>query len=256
MEYKKNTIAKTVALSFVLGIASCTQAQNNNTPDPAPGKAFAVVELFTSEGCSSCPPADRLVEQLQIDNPNAPLYILAYHVDYWDHQGWKDRFSSRQYSNRQQQYVNWLNLSSLYTPQIVVNGQSENIGSDEGATVQAINNALSQHPQGTVSLSATKKENGLEVNYQFNGETNGTVILLALVQKKAESRVTAGENTGRHLPHVQIVRELEQEDTRNHHQLLIPTPADFKPEEYELIAFVQNKKNGKIIAATKSNLHQ
>lgn len=257
MEFTKNTsIAKSVALSFVLGIASCTQAQNSSPSDPAPGKAFAVVELFTSEGCSSCPPADKLIEQLQEENPNAPLYILAFHVDYWDHQGWKDRFSNSAYSNRQQQYVNWLNLTSLYTPQIVVNGQSENAGSDEGATIQAINNALSSHPQGNISLSISKQNDALAVSYQFNGDPKGNSILLALVQKKAESNVTAGENTGRHLPHVQIVRALQEEDARSRHSLQIKTPAGYKPEGYELIAFMQNKKTGKIIAAAKSNLNQ
>lgn len=257
MEFtKQNRIAKTVALSFVLGIASCTQAQNSNPSDSAPGKAFAVVELFTSEGCSSCPPADKLIEQLQEENPNAPLYILAYHVDYWDHQGWKDRFSNRAYSSRQQQYVNWLNLTSLYTPQIVVNGQSENTGSDEGATEQAINNALSHHSQGNISLSTSKKNDVLEVSYQFNGDPKGNSILLALVQKKAKSNVTAGENTGRRLPHVQIVRALQAEDTRSQHSLQIKTPDGYKPEGYELIAFVQNKKTGKIIAAAKSDLDQ
>ncbi|WP_127126995.1 DUF1223 domain-containing protein [Pseudoflavitalea rhizosphaerae] len=257
MEFtKQNSIAKTVALSFVLGIASCTQAQNSTPSDTAPGKAFVVIELFTSEGCSSCPPADKLIEQLQEENPNAALYILAYHVDYWDHQGWKDRFSSRAYSNRQQQYVNWLNLSSLYTPQIVVNGQSENVGSDEGATVNAINNALSRLPQGNLSLTISKQNDVLEIGYQFDGDPKGNSILLALVQKKAESNVTAGENTGRHLPHVQIVRAIQEEDARSQHNLQIKTPAGYKPGEYELIAFVQNKKTGKIITANKSNFNQ
>lgn len=252
----KHTIAKSVAFSFVFGIASCTQAQNNKPLEPMPGKGFAVVELFTSEGCSSCPPADQLIENLQNDNNGLPLYILAYHVDYWDHQGWKDRFSNRAYSRRQQQYMDWLNLKTLYTPQIVVNGKTENVGSDARATGNAINEALNTDAQGTVTLQAIRKENDIEVNYQFNGQNTGASILLALVQKKAESDVTAGENTGKHLPHVQIVRALEQEEARSSHTVTLKAPRDLGAEGWELIAMVQNRKNGQIIAATKANINQ
>src|ERR1700709_1440967 len=87
----------------------------------AAGKGFAVIELFTSEGCSSCPPADALVARVQKESNDKPVYILAFHVDYWNHLGWKDAFSSAEYSERQNQYARWLKLSSVYTPQIVVN---------------------------------------------------------------------------------------------------------------------------------------
>lgn len=256
MEFVKHTIAKSVAFTFVLGIAACTQAQNSIPTNTAPGNGFAVVELFTSEGCSSCPPADELIDQLQSENPNLPLYILAYHVDYWDHQGWKDRFSNRSYTNRQQQYLNWLNLETLYTPQIVVNGKTENVGSNGKATVNAINDALTHHAEGNISLTAVKKQEEIEVNYQYSGSVNNTSIVLALVQKNAESNVTAGENSGRRLPHVQIVRQLKEEDTRSTHSISIKAPADFKTPGWELIAFVQNKKNGQIIAANKSSINQ
>lgn len=256
MEFVKHTIAKSVAFSFVLGIAACTQAQNSTPPNTAPGNGFAVVELFTSEGCSSCPPADELIDQLQSENPDLPLYILAYHVDYWDHQGWKDRFSSRSYTNRQQQYLNWLHLETLYTPQIVVNGQSENVGSNGRATAKAINDALTHNAEGNISLTAVKKNEDIEVNYQYSGSVNNTTIVLALVQKHGESNVTAGENTGRHLPHVQIVRQLKEENTKSTNSVSIKAPADLQTQGWELIAFVQNKKNGQIIAANKSSINQ
>jgi hypothetical protein len=86
-------------------------------------KGFAVVELFTSEGCSSCPPADDLVAKIQKENNDQPVYILAFHVDYWNNLGWKDSFSSSAFSKRQNQYADWLNLRSVYTPQVIVNGR-------------------------------------------------------------------------------------------------------------------------------------
>ena len=80
---------------------------------------FAVVELFTSEGCSSCPPADELLAKLQRESAEKNIYLLAYHVDYWDRLGWKDQFSSNEYTKRQQKYLDWLNLYVMYTPQSV-----------------------------------------------------------------------------------------------------------------------------------------
>ncbi|MEO6849831.1 MAG: DUF1223 domain-containing protein, partial [Mucilaginibacter sp.] len=105
-------------------------------------KGFAVVELFTSEGCSSCPPADAVVAKVQKESANKPVYILAYHVDYWNRLGWKDVFSSPEYSARQNQYAHWLKLSSVYTPQVVVNGRTEFVGSEEGALRGAISTNL------------------------------------------------------------------------------------------------------------------
>src|SRR5690606_7180656 len=106
-----------------------------------PDGGFAVVELFTSEGCSSCPPAEALVGRLAAGNRNRQLYILALHVDYWDHQGWKDRFRRAKYTARQQQYAAWMNHALVYTPQLVVNGQTQVVGSDERAVLDAIQTA-------------------------------------------------------------------------------------------------------------------
>lgn len=183
----KQTIAQSIAFSFVLGIASCTQAQNTKPLDPQPAKGFAVVELFTSEGCSSCPPADQLIGNLQQDNGGLPLYILAWHVDYWDHQGWKDRFSSSANSQRQQQYLNWLKLETLYTPQIVVNGKMENVGSDTRSTVNAINEALCTEAQGALTVQANKKEDDIEMNYQYDARQMATVSCWPLYRRKLKA---------------------------------------------------------------------
>ncbi|MES2112408.1 MAG: DUF1223 domain-containing protein [Bacteroidota bacterium] len=112
------------------------------TKTGTPGKGFAVIELFTSEGCSSCPSADALVARVEKEATDKPVYILAYHVDYWNRLGWKDAFTSPEYSARQSQYADWLNLSSVYTPQIVVNGRKEFVGSEEGTLRNAIKSDL------------------------------------------------------------------------------------------------------------------
>lgn len=250
-------ITRPVALASVFAYASCSFAQPKPAePESPAGKGFAVVELFTSEGCSSCPPADRLIGELQAEDPDAPLYILAYHVDYWDHQGWKDRFSSPAYSLRQHRYAQWMGLETVYTPQMVVNGQKEFVGSDARAGRKAIGAALNTAPEGNLTLQIIREQDLLKVHYQFVGATGHTSMLLALVQKKAESMVTAGENNGRRLPHVQVVRELKEEDCKSNGDIQIKMPSGFSGEGWELIAFVQNKKDGKIIAATKTIITQ
>jgi hypothetical protein len=114
----------------------------SNSPPNLTGYRLCCQELIP-EGCSSCPPADELIDRIQKDNDNKQIYIMAFHVDYWDHQGWKDRFSDPEFSKRQRQYANWLNLQTVYTPQIVVNGATEHVGSDQDAI-------LGQSPPGWI----------------------------------------------------------------------------------------------------------
>ncbi|WP_298740646.1 thioredoxin family protein [uncultured Chitinophaga sp.] len=214
---------------------------------------FAVVELFTSEGCSSCPPADRFFETLQRDNANKQLFLLAFHVDYWDHQGWKDRFSDAAYSNRQAQYAQWMNLRTIYTPQVVVNGASEHVGSNTGAILQAITAGLEEQASGTLTLHAQQEGNKLAVTYQQSGNAADAELVLALVQRATQSNVKAGENAGRKLTHVQVVRRmvhfpLSAAKKNSHIQL----PDDFSDNGWELIGFVQDNASGHITAAART----
>ena len=216
-------------------------------------KGFAVVELFTSEGCSSCPPADALVKKIQMDNKNRQIYILAFHVDYWDHQGWKDRFSDHEFSVRQQQYAGWLNLQTVYTPQIVVNGSREYVGSDQGAILSAISAGLDQEPATTLTLTGKVAGNKATIEYQGGGEEKRSELVLALIQRSAESRVKAGENAGSDLSHVQIVRQLLRVplDRNNNKSIVMDISADFNKQGWELIGFVQHKTDGHIISAAR-----
>jgi len=210
-------------------------------------KGFALVELFTSEGCSSCPPADDLVEEIQKDN-NARVYILAFHVDYWDHQGWKDTFSDPEFTKRQEQYTRWLDLHTLYTPQIVVNGATEYVGSNKGSILQAIADGLGQASTKTLTLQGTVADGKVKINYQGAGEEKNSELILALVQRSAQSNVRAGENKGRRLSHVQIVRRMLHVPLGGEQQkeIALALPPDFTKKGWELIGFVQHKKDGHI----------
>lgn len=211
---------------------------------------FAVVELFTSEGCSSCPPAEALVGRLAAGNRNRQLYILALHVDYWDHQGWKDRFSHAKYTARQQRYAAWMNHAMVYTPQLVVNGQTQVVGSDERAVLDAIQTATATPTQGSLSVEAMRTGGQrVEVTYAAEGGGSDATLVVALVQQSAQSAVKAGENAGRKLAHVQVVRDLQERPLRASDTLSLRVPENMG--DGEVIAFVQQRSTGQITAAAR-----
>ncbi|MBL0740558.1 DUF1223 domain-containing protein [Chryseolinea sp. Jin1] len=228
--------------------------KNPGRADDARG--FAVVELFTSEGCSSCPPADALVEKIQRENNNDQIYILAFHVDYWDHQGWKDRFGDPEFSNRQRQYAEWLNLGTLYTPQVVVNGATEYVGSDESRIGRAIANGLAQSAANVLTLKGTLADKRVDIVYQVSVSKKDTELVLALVQKSALSKVKAGENMGRSLAHIQIVRGLLRVPVaRNDQQNVSLNFPDDGANGWEVIGFVQQKSDGHILGAARFDVN-
>lgn len=218
------------------------------------GKGFAVVELFTSEGCSSCPPADQLVARIQKEDAGEPVYILAYHVDYWNRLGWKDAFSSAAYSKRQEDYAAYLHLQSVYTPQIVVNGAREFVGSDDGALRNAIRSGLAQTPLASLTLAVSASNSGAaDVHYTAGGYGKNTELLVAVLQKNAETEVKRGENQGRVLHHVQIVRQLQAVALNNNSGLVrVALPEGFIAGGWEIIGFLQDRTKGHIIAGARA----
>jgi len=225
-----------------------------STPIKADDKGFAVVELYTSEGCSSCPPADALVAKIENESGDKPVYILAYHVDYWDRLGWKDQFSSADFSKRQNEYARFLKLQSVYTPQIIVNGKTELIGSEEGTLRKAISTGLQSNAGAKLDLAiagADAKQASLK--YTIEGADKKTVLQVAVVEKSAVSKVGAGENNGRTLSHVQIVRKLQQVTLDgNSGTASISLPNGFDAKNWEIVGFLQSKTNGSISGAAKA----
>ncbi len=241
-----------VCLITVAAAAFIPQKKLNNAAG-----SFAVLELFTSEGCSSCPPADELVAKIQQENKNQPVYILAYHVDYWNRLGWKDVFSSPAFSARQKQYASWLNLDGVYTPQAIINGRKEFIASEAGTMRNALKQSLQTAAAGQLVLSDVKNSNNrIELNYQTDKIFGSAALVLAIVQKAATTQVKGGENGGRTLSHVQIVRQLQTVALggKTSGKAGIDLPEHLNMNGLELIAFVQNTKTGAITAAAKSAL--
>ena len=163
----------------------------------------AIVELFTSEGCSSCPRADALLGQLtQRSWDKGQVYGLAFHVDYWDRLGWKDRFSDRAFTERQHRYAASLSDSRVYTPQMIVDGRIGFVGSVRTKAIEAINTSLSSVDQVGVVISIddlSSRKVGL--NYEVAPSREGLDISVAIAQRDVSTDVERGENAGRVLEH-------------------------------------------------------
>lgn len=168
-----------------------------------------LVELFTSEGCSSCPLAERVLSRLLAHPPDgARIIALEEHVDYWDELGWKDRFASPALTHRQEAYVRRLGLTGPYTPQLVVGGRTQVVGGDEVAARAAISGAAST-PAARVDIVVQRDEAAslvIDVRAEWGG--GPADVILATVQDHARSSITAGENAGKVLDHVSVVRSL------------------------------------------------
>lgn len=165
-----------------------------------PQRVPVLVELFTSEGCSSCPPADRHLEQL-----DSQVIVLSEHVDYWDRLGWKDKFSSPAFTERQEVYARAFHLDSPYTPQMVVDGVAQFTGGDVRRAETEIQKALDR-PKASIFLA--RSPTGIQV--EIEGVPRDGDVWLALADNGASSKVTAGENKGRTLGHVAVVRSIRK----------------------------------------------
>ena len=170
-------------------------------------EGFALVELFTSEGCSSCPPADEAVGRLNGWKKN--VFVLSYHVDYWNYLGWKDVFSNAAYSSRQQKYGDLFHLSSIYTPQVVVNGKVQFVGSDETKLRETIGHDLNETPKTELQIKVQPlNANQLAVSWTTHPQSD-LQINLALAQNFTKDFIQRGENKGQNLNHYFTVRDFQ-----------------------------------------------
>jgi hypothetical protein len=187
-----------------------SDAPRGNAPAPV------LVELFTSEGCSSCPPADALLQQLDRTQPvnGAQLIVLSEHVDYWNHIGWTDPYSSRFFSDRQNAYSDRFGLRTVYTPQMVVDGNAEFVGGDPQLASQAVQKALSL-PKVAVRISGISLDASKSLRAHIDTDAlpeslklRKAEVYLVVALNHAESQVLRGENSGHRLSHVGVVQSL------------------------------------------------
>jgi hypothetical protein len=226
------------------------------------GPTPVIVELFTSEGCSDCPPADVLLDKLIATQPVAGAEIigLGEHVDYWDRQGWKDRFSSAAVTSRQQVYQTRFRTESIYTPQMVVDGRAEFVGSDAGAARKAIEKTLTA-PHGIVTLDADGRHVGVTVTDlpRIARGDRGDIIVL-VTESGLTTDVKRGENHGKVLKHAPVVRylatigQIAADTTTGSARADIPIDAAWQRNRLTLVAFVQEQRGRTILALASAAL--
>jgi hypothetical protein len=265
-----------ISLLFAVALVIASGGLRAAPPTPV------IVELFTSEGCSDCPPADTLLDKLIATQPIAGVEIigLGQHVDYWDRLGWKDRFSSAALTNRQQLYQARFSTPSIYTPQMVVDGRAELVGSDASAARRAIERSLtSAHGvmRVTIDEDATRGDSGVSRGLQprGRGSNSGALhisvaasdlprfgggdradIIVAVTESGLRTDVKRGENHGRTLSHAPVVRYMatvgqvaSDGSTSASAQADIPIDPDWQRDRLTVVAFVQERRGRTILAS-------
>ena len=265
---------KTVLFTAAIGIAVLSVsfllrqsrlAAADEQPNTQDKRTPVIVELFTSEGCSSCPSADKLLANLvkKQDIPGAQIIALSEHVDYWNRLGWADPFSSAAFSARQSEYAQGFRLDSVYTPQMVVDGQSEFVGSDSVQARSAIVR-LAKSPKATVTVEKVEtkglmKPNALPLQVTVtpgSGARHGETadVYLAVTEDNLRSEVRRGENSGRTLDHVAVVRSMIKIGTITGADPTVVKPVPtlnptWKRKDLNAVVFVQERGSHRIVGA-------
>ncbi|MGI8639813.1 MAG: DUF1223 domain-containing protein [Pyrinomonadaceae bacterium] len=230
-------------------------SESVNVKDKTP----VLVELFTSEGCSSCPPADRVLAQLETEqpNPNAEIITLSLHVDYWDKIGWKDEFSSALYSQRQNVYGQKLKLGQVYTPQMIVDGQTQFVGSN----LSEANKAITENAKNKkAKIELINAEDNLKIKISDVPKHENASVFLAIAEDNLSTNVKGGENSGRKLNHSSVVRELKSigiitaEQNGFDNGVAVQIQPNWKKENLKFVVFIQENMTRKILGVNRISL--
>lgn len=231
------------------------------TTSQASQRVPVLVELFTSEGCSDCPPADSLLGQLDAEQPiaGAQAIVLSEHVTYWDHNGWRDPYSLDAMTDRQEAYVRHFGLDSSYTPQMVVDGTAQFVGNNGKALIGAVERAVRNAKQ-PLTIENAKWDRGTAIFSIHTAATTGTRLFVVLAADATHQEVSAGENAGRTLHHVAVVRVMKE---------LRGDSADGRPLKLDggdlsrkngsdgpvrLVVFLVDQKTGRVLGVAEQKL--
>lgn len=248
--------------------AGTPSARSGSAHQPGSAPVPVIVELFTSEGCSSCPPADALLVRLQQEQSVAGAQIIALeeHVDYWNDLGWNDPFSSSEFTERQRHYAESFRHGGPYTPQMVVDGQFEFVGSRSDEARKTIA-AATESPRASITVArnpAAPDGKEWDVNVRPLPSTNDAAeVWLAVTETGLHSNVEAGENSGRNLIHAAVVRQLVKLGDANAHNesaysgtAKVAVQPNWNKANLQIIAFVQEKKSRRIVGAGSAKFLQ
>jgi hypothetical protein len=215
-----------------------------------------LVELFASEGCSSCPPADALLRELNGKTTSSGQLVvgISEHVTYWNSLGWTDPFSASAYTDRQNSYGSRFHLDSVYTPQMVVNGEQQVLGSDRNAVLRAVRETDHPGPLSVRIVSATAKDNSLIVTYSIHGSFpgNSADLFAVIADDVAQSSVLRGENSGHKLAHVSVARSITRiapvKDADIENTVRLPLDNGSHSSARHLVLFVQSAHLGPVLS--------
>jgi hypothetical protein len=274
-----HTLGKLFALPWLmtLGTVGLVFGQAAATPTPAKDAADAppartgpvVVELFTSEGCSSCPPADSLLSELVRKHDAGDraglqpgVVFIAWHVDYWDQLGWKDPYSTGFASHRQRDYDSIMSSrgvagAGVYTPQMIINGQRAFVGSDRGRAEASIRGAIADRKTAGLELSLSQASAGGPVSVRVTAESvpEHSRWLAVLLEDNLVTDVKLGENGGRKLAHTRVARSQLQLPARDKQATLeLTIPAGLRPELASVVVLLESKDSGFTLAAGTARL--
>ena len=250
-----------LALLVLVTPMGFSRAVASDAPERDAGSPV-LIELFTSEGCSSCPPADALLAKLDGLQPiaGAQAIVLSEHVDYWNHDGWKDVYSSSFFTDRQEEYVRRLGVREPYTPQMVIDGAAQMNGSDAGAVGRAIESARS-HAKIPVRISSVDLADPKTIRVHLavdalpaDFKAGKAEIFVAVALNHAESHVSAGENKGRDIRHVAVAESISKVGTvekgKNFDRdVVVKVKSPLDRGNLRLIAFVQEADAGEVLGA-------
>lgn len=225
------------------------------TAEPKLFQPAVLVELFSSEGCSSCPYADEfLKEVIDIsDSSKSPVYVIDYHVVIWNRSGWVDPFSDSAYSLRQQEYMYKKKLTAMYTPMVFINGgDKEFAGGDKRGIGQKIQEILTKPSKHFLrcGITGVENEDSLMLAYQIWGDIDSCDIKIAFIQKEINSSVQGGENKGMILHHHNVVKGLFTKPLTSKDGLIkIPVNRNLNLDNFRVVAFIQHRRTWQIFAA-------
>ncbi|MCG5436749.1 DUF1223 domain-containing protein [Micromonospora foliorum] len=226
--------------------------------NPSTDGGFAVVEMFTSQGCNSCPPAEELLSEIERDarERGQNVFALGFHVDYWDDLGWPDQFADAAYTARQEAYARAFGTRGLYTPQMVVNGTVEFVGSDRRRAAAAIMSAMAPTATTPLALSIANLGNDrVMVDYRTEQPPERAVLHVAVVERALTSEIARGENAGRTLRQDNVVRAFRSVGLdAERGQVELATPPGVDPQSASVVGYVQENGDRAIVGATAVEL--
>jgi hypothetical protein len=268
----KNISAMALRLSLVICVLCLASDSRTKTQTAAPASARkpVIVELFTSEGCSTCPPADALLQELEEQQPidGADVVPLEEHVTYWNQLGWNDPYSSLEWTQRQVVYKEVFKTKEVYTPQMVVNGQAKFVGNNEQEAVIEIAKAA-QRVETDVAITSEKPDARgsqhftVSVGKLVGNATGDTAeVWLAVTEDGLESNVNRGENSGQVLHHVATLRSLRKIGVADPNKAPASFTSDprvkldshWNPDNLHVVVFVQEEKNRQILGAVSAKI--